>query len=62
MMLMKEENWDTLYEVTKSYLEQTRGKSFAGYFYMGISFYKEEDYENAIKAFEKAEGINSEDA
>lgn len=59
---MNEENWEELYEVSKSHLEETNGKSFKGFFYMGISFYKSDDFENAIRAFSKAESINSDDA
>lgn len=48
---MNEDNWDALYEESKKHLEATNGRSFKGFFYMGISFYKSEDYENAIRAF-----------
>ena len=59
---MRTEDWEELYSTCKSQLEKTNGKSFKGYFYMGISFYKIEDYDNAIRAFAKAEYINPDDA
>ena len=41
---------------------ETQGKTFKGFFYLGISLYKLGDYDTAIRAFEKAEQINSDDA
>ena len=49
--IVTNENWEELYEVAKSRLEETMGKSFKGFFYMGISFYKTDDFDNAIRAF-----------
>ena len=49
--MLSGENWEELYEAAKCHLEETTGKSFKGFFYMGISFYKTDDFENAIRAF-----------
>jgi Flp pilus assembly protein TadD len=44
------------------YLDASAGKSFKGYFYQGISLYKQSEFDGAIRAFSKAEQINSNDA
>ena len=49
--IMNNEDWNELYELSNQHLKETQGKSFKGFFYMGISFYKNEDFENAIRAF-----------
>lgn len=41
---------------------KTEGTSYKGFFYLGISLYKLGDFDTAIRAFEKAEQINSDDA
>jgi len=41
-------------------LEKTQGQTAKGFFYLGISYYKQGDYQNSILAFEKAEGMGLE--
>jgi len=48
---LKIEDWDSLDQISSSYLEETKGKSYKGFFYLGVSLYKLGDYESAIKAF-----------
>lgn len=62
LRLLKIGDWNTLDQIASQHLEDTQGQSFKGFFYLGVSFYKVGDYENAIRAFQKAEEINSEDA
>ena len=61
-MLLKVRDYEKLEEESTEHLERHRGTSFRGFFYLGISLYKMEDYGNAILAFQKSELINSEDA
>ncbi|CDW78380.1 tpr repeat [Stylonychia lemnae] len=62
LRLLKIEDWQSLDELASKYLEETHGTTFKGLFYLGVSLYKQGDYENAIRAFQKAEEINSDDA
>jgi tetratricopeptide (TPR) repeat protein len=59
---MKSEDWLELESFSTSFLEQTKGHSFKGFFYLGISFYKMQDYENAIRALQKAELVDPNDS
>eukprot|EP00347_Sterkiella_histriomuscorum_P007456 403348846 len=60
--LIKHQKWEELDKVSTDHLEETHGISFKGFFYLGISFYKIQDYHNAIRAFQKAELINGDDS
>lgn len=59
---IRQENWGDLDLAATEQLEQTAGRSFKGFFYLGVSLYKQSDFENCIRAFGKAESLNSEDA
>lgn len=59
---IKIEDWDTLDKISTRHLEETKGKSYKGFFYLGVALYKSGDYENAIRAYQKAEEINGEEA
>jgi uncharacterized protein HemY len=52
---LKIEDWNTLDKIATAHLEETKGKSYKGYFYLGVSCYKQGDFENAIAAYSKAE-------
>jgi hypothetical protein len=60
--LIKVEEWQQLDSLAGEHLEATSGKSFKGFFYMGVAMYKMGDYENCIRALSKAQFINEEDA
>lgn len=60
--LIKDEDWIQLDSYATEHLEAMSGKSFKGFFYLGVALYKQNDFENAIRAFSKAEFINGEDA
>lgn len=62
MQLLKAENWAAMDAVSTEHLENTSGKSFKGFFFLGVSLYKQGDYENSIRAFTKAEFLCSDDA
>jgi len=55
-------DWSQLDEFATQHLEDTKGRSFKGFFYLGVSLYKVGDFENAVKAFQRAEEIQAEDA
>ena len=59
---MKVGDFETVDKLSTEYLEETNGLSFKGFFYLGISFYKMQDYSNAIRALQKAELINPDDS
>lgn len=46
--LIISENWELLYGISKNYLEDESGTSYKGFLFMGISFYKISEFENAI--------------
>lgn len=60
--MLKGQNWKGLAIICASHLEKNHISSFHAYFYYGISMYKQKDYITAIKAFEKAEVRNMDDA
>jgi tetratricopeptide (TPR) repeat protein len=62
LKLIKLGDWNSLESVASQHLEDTKCESFKGFFYLGVSFYKSGEYENAIRAFQRAEAINSDDA
>lgn len=61
-VFLKTEDWVALEELARDYLSSQSYNSFKGYFYLGVCFYKQGDFENAIKAFKEAETINADDA
>ena len=62
LQCLRTQDWNTLDNISTEHLEETSGKSYKGFFYLGISLYKLGDFESAIRAFTKAEQINSDDA
>jgi tetratricopeptide (TPR) repeat protein len=54
-------DWKELDQVSTKHLEETRGKSYKGFFYLGVSLYKTEQYEDAITVFQRAEELYPED-
>lgn len=62
MKLLRIYDWHELDIFATSHLEQTKGRSYKAFFYLGVSLYKTKEYESAIKAFQRAEEINPEDA
>ena len=60
--LINKEDWSSLYDLSFEYLDASSGKSFKGFFYQGISLYKQCEFDGAIRAFSKAEQINNNDA
>jgi tetratricopeptide (TPR) repeat protein len=61
-MFLKTEEWMALEEHARDYLAASEYSSCKGYFYLGVCFYKQGDFENAIKAFKEAETISPDDA
>lgn len=59
---MKTYNWAELETFATQFLEETQGSSFKGFFYLGVSFYKMQDYDNALRALQKAQYIEPNDA
>lgn len=59
---MKIEDWQSLDQIASKHLEDTKGKSYKGFFYLGVALYKAGDYDNAIRSYQKAEEINENDA
>lgn len=62
MQYIINENWAELDLLATEHLEATGGKSFKGFFFLGVSLYKQGDYDNSIRAFTKAELINDDDS
>lgn len=55
-------DFEGLEDMARDYLKSTQYQSYKGFFYLGVSFYRQNDFENAIKAFKEADIINPEDA
>jgi len=51
MDLIKYEDWTGLDSAATEHLEGTTGKSFKGFFYLGVALYKLADYDNGVRAF-----------
>ena len=62
LRIIKVGDWTNLEAIASEHLEDMKCESFKGFFYLGVSFYKTGEHDNAIRAFQKAEAINSEDA
>ena len=58
-----EEIWKDLEDFACDHFETMKGKKCPkGFFYLGVAFYKQDDYEEAIKAFEKCINLDKKDA
>lgn len=51
LKLVKLGDWNALDSLASQHLEDTKCESFKGFFYLGVSFYKCNEHENAIRAF-----------
>lgn len=60
-----EEDWEALESLCKDFLTKcinSKFQSFKGYFFYGISLYRLNAFEDAVKAFKEAEAIHEEDS
>lgn len=62
LKLLKVSDWSELDTLATMHLEATKGTSFKGFFYLGVALYKMGEFENAVKAFQRAEEITPDDA
>ena len=60
--IIKNQDWQKLESMSVEQLDDTKGKSPKGFFYLGVALYKIGAYGKAIKSFLKSNELNPNDA
>ena len=60
--IIKNKDWQNLEQASVNQLDEVKGKSPKGFFYLGVALYKMGAYGKAIKSFQKSGELNANDA
>lgn len=60
--IIDEEDWEKLEVAAVDQLDQLKGKSARGYFFLGISLYKMEFFDQACLSFQRSSELKADDA
>lgn len=60
--IIKSGDWNKLEIQALDHLDKCKGKSHKGFFYLGIALYKMGYYEQSIKAYQKSNELDANDA
>lgn len=62
LQLMELQDFEALAQACAEHLERTSQRSFKGYLYLGVAYFKQQDFEQAMAFYRKAEELNPQHA